>query len=389
MKSKPAKKHNPARKLKKHNSLYIRYVSVIFIVLVLLVANNFFVKAVSKTHVLGASTGPIFLADQGDTNQEDNNPVGGNPDNSQPNQQDHTGGITSAITPRDNSPQQSSDNTQVDCAGPDGKHFTTSFHDCQDINQKMGTGTFRFTPLGTPQHGDGNHEVQQPEPSQHPEPTEAATHESIQMPRGTLEVQTEGNKGEFNLESAGTHIEIKKEDNGLIKITARKADGTEVQLQTNAIDEINKSLEGEGVSVSTASANGFVIQSGGVQAETNLPVSIDPTTKTLSVTTLNGTEDITTLPNQAVQNALHQGGLTNILSTANQTTPNATSGNSTVVLTDINNQPAYAVQGVSGKKLFGIFPVAYQKTVYVSAQSGQTLQTQEALFNKILEAFSF
>ena len=95
------------------------------------------------------------------------------------------------------------------------------------------------------------------------------------------------------------------------------------------------------------------------------------------------------LPGQAVQNILQQKILSNILSSANQTSANTAGANKTITLTEINNQPAYTVQGVSDKKLFGIIPMAYQKTIYISVQNGQMLQTQEAFFNKILEAFSF
>lgn len=379
MKRKTVPNHKPTKKTRLLANLYTRYAIIIVIVLAILLLATFFVKATSRVHVLGASTDPVLLVDQGDQpDQQDTNQSGdqqGTSSSPQPTEEIHN-----------STDQQSPSETLVDCVGPDGKHFTTSFHDCQNINKQ--TNTFQFTPLSKPDENkiDG---ITEPTGVPTAEPTGEAIHQSIETPQGHLEVQTEGNQGELNLETAGMHIEMKREDNGSIKISAHKADGTEVQLQTNAIDQINETLKEKDVEVSTSSANGFAIKSAGVQAETNFPLSIDPTTKSLAVTTPNGTEDVTTLPNQAVQNALQQGQLTHVLSTANQTTPNATAGNNTVALTELNNQPVYAVDGVLNKNLLGIFPVAFRRTVYVSAQDGQIIQVQQTSLNQILQALSF
>ncbi len=383
MKRKPTLEHKTVKKTVFFANPSSRFVAVIILVITILLLATIFVKAVSKVHVLGAATGPVLLADQGD--QQDSNQSGDQPTPTQNGDQQNpspqpTGEVHTSAD------QKSPSEVLVDCVGPDGKHFTTSFHDCQDINKQI--HTFQFTPLSKPGENkmDGANE-----PTGEPtaEPTREATHQNIETPQGHFEAQTEGNKGELNLETAGMHIEMKREGNGSTKIVAHKIDGTEVQLQTNAIDQINEALKEKDVEVSTSSAKGFAITSAGVQAETNFPLSIDPTTKSLAVTTPNGTTDVTTLPNQAVQNAVQQGHLTNVLSTANQTTPNETAGTNTLSLTELDNKPVYAVQGVANKNLLGLFPVAFRKTVYVSAQDGQVVQVQQSLLNQLLQALSF
>ncbi len=63
--------------------------------------------------------------------------------------------------------------------------------------------------------------------------------------------------------------------------------------------------------------------------------------------------------------------------------------NQPISITQIHNQTAFAVNGSSQKKVFGIIPVTLPKTVYVSTENGQVIQTQESLFNKLLDALSF
>lgn len=374
MKRKAAPKSKTVKKTKIRSQSYIRYAVIILVFLAILILLSIFEKATGKVFVLGSSTAPTVLADQSD--QPDTNQSG--------DQQGSTPAPQSAGDVQNSTDQKSTSETLVDCIKPDGTHFTTSFHDCQELNQKMGQNTFNFTSLSNPDEKNN----EQPEPS--PEPSEEPNNNTLETAQGDLEMQTEGNKGELNLETAGMHIEMKKEDNGSIKITAHKADGTEVQLQLNALDQINESLKDKDIEVSTTSANGFAIKSAGVQAETNFPLSLDPTTKSLSVTTSNGTTaDVTTLPNQAVQNVIQLGALTNVLSSANQTTPNAAAGNNNLDLTEKNNQPVYAIQGVSTKNLLGLFPIAYRKTVYVSAQDGQIVQVEQSLITQILQALSF
>lgn len=351
-----------------------------------LLVGNYAVKGLSTPHVLGTSTSNL-IADQdipdGQSVQHNGQQTPKPSDVPTPSQ--NTADIGKPTTT-----QVVAADTKVDCTGPDGTHFTTSFHDCQQLNLEWGNSNFLFTPLSN--SGDQK-DVTQPKATDtkdtaNPTPELPKTHYTMQTAQGKLEVQTDVNKGEFNLQGQGTQVQIKAEDNGALAITAQNQSGEQVSLKENAIEQINKLLDSEDIHVSTLSAHGLAIEDHNVVAHTTLPITVDPTTKTLSVTTPAGTKDVAVLPSQAVQQILGAKVITNVLSQASSTN---TSGPSTPVigLTIVNNQPAFAIQGVLNTKLLGIFPVAYQKTVYVSAQDGQVLQVSQSVLNQLLETISF
>lgn len=112
-----------------------------------------------------------------------------------------------------------------------------------------------------------------------------------------------------------------------------------------------------------------------VQVQGNFPLSVNPTTNTLTVTTPAGSKTVDTLPSQAVQSLISQG----IISTQS----------GILLTTDANGQPVYTVVGVKTEKLLGIFNVSIDKTSQVSAQSGQILSTNQSNLSKILDLLSF
>lgn len=388
MKKKSTRKILPAKPKRPQQDItsftFIRYISIGLIVLALIIIGGMISKAMSKVHVLGANTGPFILADQGNDINEDtiSQPTtqvdqialppqtNTSEDNSDSSTETQPNGNISSNEPHPATSPQPSDSTQVDCIGPDGKHFTTDFHACQELNQKWGRSNFNFTPL---------------EKTTFP-PTKGGTKQPA-LPRNIQDRQQEGEKKPLPVPS-GTQFLLKNDGNGSATITAKHKDGSEEQLQPDAFAQINDTLKEKDMEVSTNSANGFSIKSGTVRAETNFPLSIDPTTKTLSVTTPTGTADVAILPNQAVQNVLTHRLLSHVLSSASQNAASSAAAEQTISLTQVNNQPAFAIPGVSEKKLLGIFTVAFAKTVFVSAQTGQIVQTQENTFDRILEAFS-
>lgn len=112
-----------------------------------------------------------------------------------------------------------------------------------------------------------------------------------------------------------------------------------------------------------------------VQIQGKTPLSVNPTTKELSVTTPAGVKMLTTLPAQAVQN-LVSGGIISTQSAVQLTTD--TSGN-----------PIYEINGVKYERLLGLFTVAIDKTGQVSAQNGQVLAVNQSFLSKLLDYLSF
>lgn len=395
MKTRIKKVQKSAKQKRQSSASYFRLVVMLSVAVVVLYGSKSLVAATQKVHVLGAQTGPVLLADNntdgggdsqdqqpsttpqpGDQNQQNTNnptPTGDN-QQQQPNQM-----------PPQKADVPSLDSKQVDCVGPDGKHFTVDFKGCQELNQKWGQTNFQFTPLNvtpTPVQNEGNDATQQPDQKSAPELPK--THTTIVTPNGTLEIQSEGNKVEVNGQNATQQIQLKTEDNGQLSLTAKNQNGTSVQLQSQALSTINEALKEQNIEIGTSSANQLSITSQNVQALTTLPISLNPQTNTLSVTTPQGTKNLTVLPNQAVSTVLQQ----NLLSSITSQISSSGSSSATTQLTVLNNQPVFAVDGVLQKKLLGLFPIGYAKTVYVSATNGQVVSTTQSPLNAILEAFS-
>jgi cytoskeletal protein RodZ len=216
-----------------------------------------------------------------------------------------------------------------------------------------------------------------------PEPTEAPqqndTHPGINMEAlNKVEFQSENGQTQVHLENGNSSIEISSEG-GKLSIKAKNENGTEVQLQADALDKINEALKGEDIQIATTSGNGFLLRKGQFEAETHFPLSINPTTNQLTVTTPAGVKTVTVLPDQAVNNLLQQRLIDSVASS---------SANTGIVLGLLNNQPAFQVNGVDDKKLLGLVPISIDKTSYVSAQTGQVLKVNETFLNQLLDLLS-
>lgn len=371
------KKKATAKKPKNNTQaiLFVRYTTISLGILIALVSLKLFLAASSTVHVLGASTGQVLLARGDEVDAETNNqdPEHTTPSQSpeQPSQESSDSNVTTTGISND---------LKVDCVGPDGKHFVTSFHDCQELNTKWGMSSFNFTQITTSAKNAES------------ENQDGKKTSALPMPTGTLhlEFEREANKAQLNLEQPGSHIEIKKEDNGRLHISEKKKDGTEVELnQEDALSQINDKLKERDIEIGSGSATKFAFRSGKVETLTNFPLSVDPITGQLTVTTPSGTHAVTILPQKAVQNMLDSKVLTNVLSTGDATTASAEAANNVIALTEVNNKPAFEINGVTDKKILGIIPVAFAKTVFVSPEDGQVIKTSLSEFDKILELISF
>lgn len=232
-------------------------------------------------------------------------------------------------------------------------------------------------------------EIHTPEPRElhTPEPNsiKPQLNSVINLPPEKVEVQTEGNKTEINAAAPGSQVQLKTEDNGSLSVHVKKADGTEVQLETHALDQVNESLKENDIEIGTKSAGGFEITNKDTKAETEFPVSVNLASKTLSVDTPLGTKNLTVLPDQAVQNLLNQ----RVIDKVTQTSVSTNGAQLQLVqLRLYGNNPVFQVQGVDDKKLFGVIPVGVQKTTLVSAETGQIVNTNTDLLNTILNLLS-
>jgi len=122
--------------------------------------------------------------------------------------------------------------------------------------------------------------------------------------------------------------------------------------------------------------NKFEFQQEGVKfsVESDSPLSVNPTTKELTVTTPAGSKVVAVLPRQAVDNMLAAGIVT------------STSG--VDLKTESDGSLSYNIDGTKNEKLLGIFDVAIPKNLIVSAQTGQVLTVNQSTFSKILDFLS-
>lgn len=387
MAKKVVKKKVSAKKRPSENIVIYKYVSVGFAALLVVFAGKALISGVSTVHVLGASTGPVLLADHGSddsggSGSSDTSGSGssGGGSGSSGSGSGSSGGSGSGSGGGGSAPQpptqgsidsQVSGGTTVDCVGPDGKHFTTSFSDCKNLNENWHRPNFSFTPLATTKGSD----------------TSGSSGEEVK-PTGTperLEVETQ-HHGRLNLEQKGLKMEIEVE-NGQIKAKAKNDDGKEVELESkDALEQMNDSLENDGIEITGSSGSAVELHKHGVKALTEFPLSIDPTTHELTITTPSGVKQVTILPDQAVENVLKSKVLSDIETEGSTDSAEVTK---TTSLTELNNEAVFEIHGVSQKRLLGLFPVGFAKTTFVSATNGDIVQTDESAFNKLLEAISF
>jgi hypothetical protein len=225
--------------------------------------------------------------------------------------------------------------TLVDCVNPAGKHVRESFQVCEALHKASNKSKFSFTVLK-----NGKDQKMPP-------PARVA-------PSGTVkpEHELENNKGEMGSESGQRQ-------------RGRGPGGPEGNQQTHEFRHNN------------------------TVAKTAFPLHIDPNTNKLTVTTPSGTKEVSVLPDEAVQRILQMKMLSNVENEASSSADDGSDITSQTTLTEINNKPVFQIKGFSNKKVFGLFPASFAKTVYVSAEDGNVVKTDETFFSKALEAFSF
>lgn len=196
-----------------------------------------------------------------------------------------------------------------------------------------------------------------------------------------LQVRTEKNKTKIKLDSRGGSFELENED-GKLKIKVKEKNGNEFELESETIDDINEVLRSEGISVATSSGNNIRIKRGLFEAETHFPLSINPTTNTLTITTPAGVKDVAVLPDQAVANLLREKHIDRIASGSALENPTG------IRLGLLNDNPVFQVSGTDDQKFLGILPISINKISFISAETGKLVKIDESFLNKLLDLLS-
>jgi hypothetical protein len=196
-----------------------------------------------------------------------------------------------------------------------------------------------------------------------------------------IQVRTESNKAKIKLDSKNGSFELENE-NGKIKIKAKDDNGSELELESESLDNINDALEDEGISIASSSGNNLRIKRGKFEAETHFPLSINPTTNTLTITTPAGIKDVAVLPDQAVSNLIRNKLIDRVASGSASENPTG------IKLGLLNDKPVFQVLGSDDKKLFGLIPVSIDNTSFVSAENGEIVRVDKSLVSQILDLLS-
>lgn len=309
--------------------------------------------------------------------------------------------------------KEEKENPKVICIGPDNKKFKTSKKECEKLSEIAGkepefeivevVSTLQPQNTEVPDKGTteaiANEESTQSKQGSSNTAQQASTSGSqpvveqrtVPLPETPIEVQAKATGQTIDINSKNIQIELKQE-NGHIVAKAKQLDGTEIELQDDALFHIEERLAIDKIKIATTSAHEFLIQKNNAAAVTNFPLSWDLTTNTLVVTTPGGRKNVPVLPDQAVQNLIASDTLDQA------TIPESLRKDRNVhlgtildiaTLTHRDGEPVYQITGVTGQKLFSLFPVAIEKTVAVSGTTGEIVGSNETPINAFIDLISF
>lgn len=190
---------------------------------------------------------------------------------------------------------------------------------------------------------------------------------------------------EMSLKEKTPRYRIESAD-GETKLTVEDENGEEVREweHVRVREELEKYLAEEKIEISSDGGH-MEMEHNAVRARVNFPLSIDPVSRELVVSTPNGEKVVTILPDAAVANVLTKGFLSTVSMPETTDTEALTDG---VVLTLEGDNLVYELEGEKEHKLFGFIPVTTQKKVTVSALTGETLSQTQTWLSGLVDLFS-
>lgn len=205
--------------------------------------------------------------------------------------------------------------------------------------------------------------------------TEVTTSEGVKV---KTKIEDDGSR-KVEVESDGVRFKFEEQE-GEVKLKVENEAGEEIRTRDRLREaqELEDELEDDEVEI--ASRDGEMeIEHNAVRARVNFPLSIDPLTRQLTVTTPAGIKTVAVLPDAALVRLLASGLLSDIASGSTEpqvaTDSAATSGSFELTLE--GNHLVYEVHGTKQHRLFGFIPVTTPRTVTVSALTGDIVsQTQ-------------
>ena len=202
--------------------------------------------------------------------------------------------------------------------------------------------------------------------------------ERVEKKEQVMEKAKDNQKFDKEIFKNGVKIKIEKED-GKLMLKKEYQNGKEEKIGEDKMIKV-KEKRGEELTIENDKQEA-ILRRGKVKARTNFPLSINPDTNELVVTTPAGSKVVSVLPDTAVKTLVDNG----VLSTVEKDS----TGEAVAKLTEENNQLMYEVQGENRQKILGLFSVNIPKKVKISAQTGKIVKVEQPFFAKILDLFAF
>lgn len=172
-----------------------------------------------------------------------------------------------------------------------------------------------------------------------------------------------------------------------IKLQTKSTEGkTQVIAKEDELVFTQTKAEGEVKSKITSRNQNKYLITDGVVAKIGTPVGYDLETNEMTINTPSGVKAVSILPNEALKRAQQDS---NLEVKRALTFSDITGDSQDISLVNYEDSSAYQVIGTVKKNLLGIIPISLNKTVYVSAVSGNIITTKQSGFSKLLEQLTF
>lgn len=209
--------------------------------------------------------------------------------------------------------------------------------------------------------------------------------------KSETEIETaDGRKVKTKIEDDGrVKVEIEdrklkiKFENGKFRVEHEDEGSQSGELDDDDIeeleDEIEQEFEDEGIEIASSSG-GLLIKKNKRSALTKFPLSINPQTNELVVTTPAGQKIVTILPDQAVENMLSKSVLSDIDEDGDE---------ENIEIEERVDELVYKIKGEKDHKFLGFIPLKTAITAFVSAQTGELTAQEQSLLSRIISQLSF
>ena len=216
-----------------------------------------------------------------------------------------------------------------------------------------------------------------------PQPSKVEIRERTENSR--VEVRTTPQRIKSEIRQGNLRVKFEVKDGKVEIETKVKEAENEVELkdeaENEAVDQAEAELEEEDVKIATAPGQ-IALVNKRVGALSNFPISIDPTTRQLTVTTPTGTKVVAVLPQQAVDNMLASGVMDFVV--GEKVDNELASVPNLVKLEEKDGVLVYKVKGTKTHRLLGFIPIKTGVEAVVSAENGQVVQSTDSLLGRIL-----